>query len=141
MQLSSVQEFWSLHWLSAVQQPETGVCRQRPWLTLHASFVQAVPSSQSLSCVQHPEIVRFRQVWLIRLQMSAVHRTRSSQSLSCVQEASADRRTVTSGSTLQAPAASINRMSVCRTTFSIPDPCCWVCLEYARPALYRALRR
>ena len=53
----------------------------------------------------------------------------------------ADRRTVTSGSTLQAPAASINRMSVCRTTFSIPDPCCWVYLEYARSALYRALRR
>jgi len=62
MQMSSVQEFLSLHWPLPVQQPATGVCRQRPWLTLQASCVQAVPSSQSLSCVQHPEIARFRQV-------------------------------------------------------------------------------
>ena len=114
MQMSSVQELWSLHWLSLVQQPATGVCRQRPWLMLQASFVQAVPSSQSLSCVQHPEIARFRQVWSMRLQTSAVHRTPSLQSLSCVQEVTADRRTVTSGSTPQALAANSKKMSVPR---------------------------
>jgi hypothetical protein len=115
MQTSSVQKFWSLHWPSRVQQPATGVCKQRPWLTLHASCVQAVPSSQSLSCVQHPVMFRFRQMWSTRLQMSAVHRTPSLQSLSCVQVVSADCRTLTSGSMPQALAANTKKTSAYRT--------------------------
>jgi hypothetical protein len=70
------------------------------------------------------------------------------QSLSCVQVVTADRRTVTSGSTPQALAANINRMSVHRAgaadhlgAFSIPDPSSSERVEYAASALYRALRR
>ena len=96
MQLSTVHPLWSLHWPWSVQQPPTGVCKHRPWLTLQASCVHAVPSSQSLSCVQHPEISRFKHRWSTRLQMSTVQRTPSAQSLFWVHAATAPRRTATS---------------------------------------------
>ena len=89
-----------------------GRVQARPWLTLQASLVQGVPSSQSLSWVQHPDTSRLRQVWSTRLQMSAVQRTPSSQSLSCPQAVRAERWVAVPASSRPQPVSATSKIKV-----------------------------